>query len=126
MKKIVLMLLLSLSSLFAVNFVDDFDKGMELAKKDNKKVLLFYTQVGCPACEYMEDVVFTNETVSNYLDTYYIVIHLDVYKQGMQKGYKAYGTPTMYFLDKDGNEITKKVVGGLSVTDFLSKIKSTN
>jgi thioredoxin-related protein len=124
MKKILILLFICFSSLFSVEFVDNLNEGLEIAKNEDKKVILFYTQVGCPACEYMEDVVLENQDVQNYIDTYFVFVKQDIYKNGMERGFRAFGTPTMYFMDSEKNKISRKVVGGMSAVDFLEKLKS--
>jgi thioredoxin-related protein len=124
MSKILAFILLFSYSLFAIEYTNDFDATLKSAKKDNKKVFLLYTQTGCPACEYMIDEVFENEDVETYLDTYYKVAVVDIYKDGMIKGYRAFGTPTMYFLDSDGKPLIRKIIGGMEPQEFLKKLKS--
>jgi thioredoxin-related protein len=123
MKKILISILLSIYA-FGLEYSNDFRETLIMAQKENKRVLLMYTQQGCPACEYMKNIVFENQEVEDYLNAYYKVAVVDVYRDGMIKGYRAFGTPNLFFLDSKGNELVRKVVGGMSVDDFLQKLRS--
>jgi thioredoxin-related protein len=122
-KKIILSLLLVVYA-NALEYSNDFNSVLTTAKEQDKKVLLMYTQKGCPACQYMKDVVFENKQISTYLHMHYKVAIVDIYQDGMINGYKAFGTPTLFFLDSDGKELSKKLVGGISIPEFYIKLTS--
>ncbi|NWF65997.1 MAG: thioredoxin family protein [Campylobacterales bacterium] len=125
MKKLFFGLLFLSLTLFAseLKFYNSMDTSLIDAKKSEKNILLFLTQEGCPACEYMKDVVLEDEVVKNYLLNNFLVVEYDINKDGTPKGFKAYGTPTIYFLDSDKKEIAKKVVGARQKSDFLEILK---
>ncbi len=122
MKKILLLFLSLL--LFAADFdwVSSLTKALDLAKKEHKIVMLMISQPGCPTCEYMDDVAFENEELSEYVQNYFIPLKLNL-KEAKKLGFKAYGTPTFYFLDENGKKITRALVGGATAKTFLAKLQ---
>jgi thioredoxin-related protein len=125
MKKIVLTLLIAISSLFAeVSYTHIFD-AYEEAKAQKKLVLIMLSQKGCPGCQHMENIVFEDKDVNAYMKEEYIVVHVDVYEEGPPDGLDFFATPTFYILDED-EKILKRLNGGENATAFLKTLKSVN
>lgn len=123
MKKIFLVLLMMLTSLFAeVKYTEMFD-AYDIAEKENKLVLVMLSQKGCPGCQYMENVVFANKDISEYLAKEYITVHLDVHEDAVPMELEHFATPTFYFLDAEEN-ILKRLDGGENAKDFLITLKA--
>ena len=57
---------------------DDFDAGMEYAKRNNKPVMLDFTGYGCVNCRKMEAAVWTDSKVSELMTNDYVLITLYV------------------------------------------------
>lgn len=57
---------------------DDYDMGMEYAKRVNKPVMIDFSGYGCVNCRKMEASVWTNEQVKQILDNDYVLITLMV------------------------------------------------
>ncbi|NDV59718.1 DUF255 domain-containing protein [Bacteroides sp. 519] len=57
---------------------DDYDAGMEYARKHNKPVMLDFTGYGCVNCRKMELAVWTDPKVSNLINNEYVLITLFV------------------------------------------------
>lgn len=57
---------------------DDYDLGMEYARKNGKPVLLDFTGYGCVNCRKMELSVWTDPTISNIINNDYVLITLYV------------------------------------------------
>lgn len=125
MKKIVLTLLLLISSAFAkVEYTNMFDAYDE-AKAQNKLVIVMLSQKGCPGCEYMESVVFADKEIEKYMQKSFITVHLDIYEEYVPEELEHFATPTFYFLDADEN-ILKRINGGEQVKEFLNTLKEVN
>lgn len=57
---------------------DDYDMGMEYARKNGKPVMLDFTGYGCVNCRKMELAVWTDEKVSDIIENDYVLITLFV------------------------------------------------
>lgn len=57
---------------------DDYDMGMEYARKQGKPVMLDFTGYGCVNCRKMELAVWTDEKVSDIIENDYVLITLFV------------------------------------------------
>lgn len=57
---------------------DDYDAGMEYAKRNGKPVMLDFTGYGCVNCRKMEAAVWTNPKVSKLMTEDYVLITLFV------------------------------------------------
>ena len=57
---------------------DDYDLGMEYAKRVGKPVMLDFTGYGCVNCRKMELAVWTDPTVGNLINNEYVLITLYV------------------------------------------------
>ncbi|MDE3142966.1 MAG: thioredoxin family protein [Bacteroidota bacterium] len=60
------------------NVVNDFDKALQLAKEQNKPLLIDFTGWACVNCRKMEENVWTNPEVYNYIRENYILVSLYV------------------------------------------------
>ena len=125
--KILILLFTSALVLFAngLQFEHNFDKALQKAKEQNKEVMMIYSAVWCPECEYMKEVVLKDKEVSSYVQKRYIVLVLDIQKDKLPKEYKYIGIPTFFFIDKNKKE-KNKITGGDKATKFLEKLKGLN
>jgi thiol:disulfide interchange protein DsbD len=57
---------------------DDYDAGMEYARKNDKPVMLDFTGYGCVNCRKMELAVWTDPKVSHIINNDYVLITLYV------------------------------------------------
>jgi len=123
--KILILLFTSALVLFAngLQFEHSFDKALQKAKKQNKEVMMMYSAVWCPECNYMKEVVFKNEKVSTYMKANFIVLLLDVQKDTLPKGFEYPGIPVFFFIDVNSKE-KSKIIGGSKAKIFLQKLKA--
>ncbi len=123
MKKLILFLMAA-TILIAADFdwVESYDKALELAKKENRPVMVMISQKNCITCQYMDDVAFENEALAEYIENNFIPLKIKL-KDAPKYGLKAYGTPTFYFLTPKGEKITRALVGGATAKVFLDKLK---
>ena len=123
MKSLLLFIAFTLS-LFAneLQYEHNFNQAVEKANKQHKEILMMYSALWCPECNYMKDVVFKNEKVLKYIQKHYVVLALDIQKDTLPKGFNYIGIPTFFFLDKDAKE-KNKIIGGSKANIFLQKLK---
>jgi len=112
-------------ALFAheLQYEHNLDQAIEKANKQHKEVMMMYSAVWCPECNYMKDVVFKDEKVLKYIQQHYVVLALDIQKDILPKGFDYIGIPTFFFLDKDAKE-KNKIIGGSKAKLFLQKLKA--
>ena len=124
MKYLLLTIILQISLLAnKLHYEHNFDKALQKAKSQNKEVMMIYTAVWCPECNYMKDVVFNNREVHNYLEKHFILLSLDVQKDKLPDGFKYMGIPTFFLIGKDTKE-RAKIIGGAKANKFLKKLKA--
>ncbi len=124
MKSLLLFIICTLA-LFAngLQYEHNLDKAIEEADKQHKEVMMMYSAVWCPECNYMKDVVFKDEEVLKYIQKHYVVLALDVQKDTLPKGFNYIGIPTFFFLDKNAKE-KNEIIGGSKANIFLQKLKA--
>jgi thiol:disulfide interchange protein len=106
-----------------LQYEHNFNKAVEKANKQNKEVMMMYSAVWCPECNYMKDIVFKDEKVLDYIQKHYVVLALDIQKDTLPEGFKYIGIPTFFFLNKDAKE-KNQIIGGSKVNIFLQKLKA--
>lgn len=124
MKKILLALLLMSTSLFAeLDWAPSYEQGLAQAKKEHKIVMLMFSKKTCKTCNIMKKSVYENDEVAEYVKTFFIPVEIDVEVHPDKYGYAVIGTPTYYFLDSNGKQIGRMMVGGANAEGFLQKLK---
>ncbi len=124
MKKLFILLLFLSTALFAdLNWAEDYESGLEQAKKENKIVMLMFTLTNCHVCETMKETVYEEQRVMDYVAKYFVPIELNLDLDD-KEGYAVYGTPTFYFLTSEGKQIGDMKVGGSTANGFMKKLKA--
>lgn len=123
--KTLILIFMSVIVLFAngLQFEHNFDKALKKAKEQNKEVMMMYSAVWCPECNYMKDIVFKNKEVSSYMEKHFIVLLLDIQKDTLPEGFEYPGIPVFFFLNKNSKE-KEKIIGGSKANIFLQKLKA--
>lgn len=107
-----------------LNWQTSYEQAKIEAKKQNKLVMLFFTMDGCPACEYVKDVVFENHDVIEYLSHYFVLLSRDVKNPSHNiDGFDVYGTPTIYVVKPDGTKVGRQLVGAAPAKVFIEKMR---
>ncbi len=113
---------------------EDYDLGMEYARKNGKPVMLDFTGYGCVNCRKMELAVWTDEKVSDLIENDYVLItlfvddktplpeHIKVQDNGKERTLRTVGDKWSYLqrvkfganaqpfyvlIDNDGNPLNK-------------------
>jgi len=60
------------------NVINDFDKALQLSKEQHKPILIDFTGWACVNCRKMEENVWTQPEVYNYIKNNYILVSLYV------------------------------------------------
>jgi thioredoxin-related protein len=123
-KKIILILALA-SAVFAaqVEWASNYKAAVEKAKKENRLIFLMLSQPGCPACIQMKELFKKDDLLANEINTNFVAVDVNILKDEWNKKFRAYATPTFYFLDKNENKIGRQFVGGTDGGEFLKVLK---
>ena len=82
---------------------DDYDSGMDYARKNGKPVMIDFTGYGCVNCRKMELAVWTDNRVGNIIENEYVLITLYVDDK------RSLGEPMV--ITENGKEKTLKTIG---------------
>ena len=102
---------------------EEWNAAMEDAREDEKLVFLDIYATWCGPCKYLENNVYTDESLGEYYNDNYINLKMDgesTFGAKMARKYALSAYPTMYFLDSDEELITKIV--GVREADPLASI----
>jgi thioredoxin-related protein len=98
--------------LFGVEWVTDFEKAKEMAKSQNRVIMMVITQEHCGACERLKDVTLEKEIVDRVLEKYYISTFFDINE--LPEKIRIKGTPTVKFYTPSGKRLRYTIVGDMS------------
>lgn len=82
---------------------DDYEEGMEYARKNNKPVIIDFSGYGCVNCRKMEASVWTDPRVKNMLDNEYVLITLMVDDRDQ--------LPEVMEVEENGRSVKLRTVG---------------
>jgi len=81
MKKLFLTLIVTIFAISGtINWQSDINKAIDMAKKENKNILIFIHATHCPYCELMESEIFDDKEGALYLSKKYIMVKMDIAK----------------------------------------------
>lgn len=107
-----------------IKFAKDYASAISEAQKSDKAVILIYSMEDCSACEYLKDITLDDENVKNYINEKFVVVDRNAKNKAEHiKGFPVFGTPTLYFLNKKGEQIAQPMVGATTPKIFLQKLK---
>jgi thioredoxin-related protein len=123
MKSLIILIALGISLISGeIRYEHHFDQALQKAKTLDKKVLMLYSAAWCPECNYMKEVVFNENEVSEYIEQHFVVLILDIQKDDLPKEFDYIGIPTFFIIDKEGKE-KNRIVGGDKAAKFLKRLK---
>jgi thiol:disulfide interchange protein len=114
-----------------VNFwLTDYDAARELAKKENKKLLIDFKTKYCPACTALDKRVFSNPQVIESIKKY-IPVKIDATDTSsqpfarLQQPLEIKGFPTVVIIDADTEKAVKKWLGDVgTISEFLQELET--
>ena len=111
------------SQIQGLNITTDIDGALNMAKSENKTVMMVFEKDDCVYCDMFKKDVLSNSDVQNVLNGKCVVVFVDIYKHpDIANKYKVFGTPSIQFLDSNGNELTK-IEGYAGADEFLNTLK---
>ena len=130
---------------------DDFDAGMEYAKRNGKPVMLDFTGYGCVNCRKMELAVWTDSKVSKLIQNDYVLItlyvdnktplpeHIKVMENGKERTLRTLGDKWSYLqrvkfganaqpfyvlIDNEGNPLNKSYSFDENVANYVDFLET--
>jgi len=124
MKRIIVLLLITLGlNASEITWLESYTKAAEVAKEEDKPMLLFINRPDCGACQMMKEVVFKDKTIYTYINEHFIPVSLDINKNDVPESLQSEMTPTFHFVKYDGTKIRETLVGGKTGKFYLNILK---
>lgn len=111
----------------------DLNKGLALAKAENKPVFVYFGRYGCAWCDHVNRKTFSDPDLKKLYSENYVLVYVDAEggkrlrlpsgerlteaEYGARLG--AFATPLFVYLSSDGQQVAK-IPGFKTVEDFKS------
>ncbi|WP_407409536.1 thioredoxin family protein [Methanobrevibacter sp.] len=106
-----------------LNVTTDIEGAFNASQSENKTLAIIFDQDSCVYCDILKENVLSDGDVQKVLNENFIVLMVDINKNpDIAQKYNVYGTPTIQFLDSNGNAVDK-IDGCPEKVDFLKVIK---
>jgi len=105
--KIFILSIIFISSLYGIelNWLHDYNKALEIAKKEHKDVYLFVGADECRFCDRFKELTLSKKSVMNRLEKEYVPLYLSRDRHFIPKRFAIKGVPRHYFLTSNGKII---------------------
>ncbi|MGB6018398.1 MAG: DUF255 domain-containing protein, partial [Sulfurimonadaceae bacterium] len=104
---------------------EDYTVALKKAKKEDKPLMLYLYMLNCNACNYMNNEVFTDKRVVDYLTKNYVVVKLYTNDRGLPKELRVEMSPVFHFLNSQNSEMIESIIGGRNAEKFLKLLKNS-
>ncbi len=123
MKRLLLTFLLFVTTLFSTDIVwqKNITTAFELAKKENKIVMVMVEGKHCRWCVKMKNRTLADENVTKRLEPYITVKVMREDENSVKDLPIIHGVPSIFFMTAE-KKVLESVVGYFDVGDFLSYI----
>ena len=71
-----------------------------------------------------EGVLKNGESATEELSQNFVSVEVNILKDGWNKKFRAFATPTFYILDKNENKIGRQLIGETSEDELLKALKA--
>ncbi len=108
----------------SINWVEDYQSGLKLAREQNKPALLAFYKANARFCWEMTQNTYNNPDVKKYVEENFIPILIDVDKQPeIAKHYSINYYPTHYLKYPDSNKLIGPQMGFEHPGKFIQTLK---
>ena len=101
----------------------DYLTALKVAKEKDRPLLIYLSMPHCKTCEYMNKKVLNQSDIITYLNTYYIVIHLDADDHQLPRKLRVNVSPVYHFIDPRSGQMIESIIGGRKASKFLKLLK---
>ena len=107
-----------------INWVEHYEAGIQLAKRQNKPILLAFFKQHTRFCSDMQQNTYNNPDVIEYVEQNFVPILIDVDKQPeIAKRYRVSYYPTHYIKRPDSDELFGPRLGYDPPSLFIKELK---
>jgi hypothetical protein len=107
-----------------INWVEDYEAGMKLAKQRKKPVLLTFYKLHTRFCSDMSQNTYNDSDVIEYVESNFVPVFIDVDKEPeIAKLYNVDYYPTHYIKQPDSNELIGPHLGYDVPSVFIQKLE---
>jgi len=123
----ILLLFAVVFSLNASNLTmqSDYKTALKVAKKLHRPLLIYLSMPHCKTCEYMNKEVLNSADIVTYLNTHYIVVHLNADDHTLPRKLRSNVFPVYHFIDPRSGDMIESIMGGRNASKFLKLLKSS-
>lgn len=103
-----------------------YEQARQLAKKENKMLMLKFGANWCLPCKFMDKSVFADKAIYEYMSQRVIAVQIDIDQlsgKDLKEKFKVKKVPTIVFINPNGNEIARRE-SSMTATDFLQWIEN--
>ncbi len=104
-----------------LGYINSFDKGIALAKKEHKMMMLVLVRDGCPWCKRLENDTLSDSFITDETKNFVNVLIDRTAK--MPDYYRTPIVPVVYFIDPNTQESVFETAGYRDVGEFLDDIE---
>jgi thioredoxin-related protein len=121
MKKIVLLLILSIS-VFAVEIVwnSSYEEALTKAKKESKPLMVLITSEQCRWCRKLENTTLQDEEIISRVNAKFQAVNVTKDKSSYPKNLTAKMVPMSYFIDPANGKVLYSIPGYWGSEDYNS------
>ncbi|MDA7817275.1 thioredoxin family protein [Sulfurimonas sp.] len=109
------------------NYLRDYNSALQVAKKENKMIMLLVVADYCPWCKKFERKTLQKPEVSKIVQENFIPVVIDKNKEkgSYPKEYNTPLIPTVYFIDPHTQERVHETVAYMKKKEYISHINDT-
>lgn len=96
------------------------EDALQIAKKENKVLMVEVSAHTCKYCIEMANTTFKNEKIVAKINTQFAPVIFYNDSDSVPPKFFAKGTPTFFFVDKNGKKLMTPIFGAWNVSDFDS------
>ncbi len=89
-----------------------------LSKRENRIVMVEVSAHGCKYCVEMANTTLKNDKITSKLNQYFAPVLFYNDEGNVPPKFFAKGTPTFFFIDKNGKKLSAPIFGAWNATDF--------
>jgi thioredoxin-related protein len=94
------------------------EDALQIAQKENKVLMVEVSSHACKYCIEMANTTFKNEKIVSKINTQFapVILHND--SDSVPPKFFSKGTPTFFFVDKNGKKLMSPIFGAWNANDF--------